>query len=166
VLKDKVAHRLTRPVGRPSQTKVKRFFEDFEYQVAYWNKGRRVIATIERHLNARLPHVGFNVTNLSMEPDWGVRIYNQRGTAEQHTKEGKYAFRLTPLSCRGFNDNKVRLQLRALAHNLAAFMCCIKFRGHGRLVVHQPPTQADQDRDACRPSPPSTWPRWPSPVRW
>ncbi len=28
VLKDKIAHRLTRPVGRPSLTKVKRFFEE------------------------------------------------------------------------------------------------------------------------------------------
>ena len=32
VLREKIAHRLTRPVGRPSLTKVKRFFEDFEYQ--------------------------------------------------------------------------------------------------------------------------------------
>lgn len=29
VLREKIAHRLTRPVGRPSLTKVKRFFEDF-----------------------------------------------------------------------------------------------------------------------------------------
>ena len=32
VLKEKIAHRLTRPVGRPSQTKVKRFHEDLQYQ--------------------------------------------------------------------------------------------------------------------------------------
>lgn len=36
-------HRLTRPVGRHSLTKVKRFFEDFEYQAASWDKPRRVI---------------------------------------------------------------------------------------------------------------------------
>ncbi|WP_154819150.1 transposase, partial [Enterobacter hormaechei] len=47
VLKDKIAHRLTRPVGRPSLTKVKRFFEEFEYQAASWDKERRVIAKIE-----------------------------------------------------------------------------------------------------------------------
>ncbi|MDW2611956.1 transposase, partial [Escherichia coli] len=46
VLKDKIAHRLTRPVGRPSLTKVKRFFEEFEYQAASWDKERRVIAKI------------------------------------------------------------------------------------------------------------------------
>ena len=41
VLREKIAHRLTRPVGRPSLTKVKRFYEDFEYQAASWDKERR-----------------------------------------------------------------------------------------------------------------------------
>ncbi len=44
VLKEKIAHRLTRPVGRPSLTKVKRFYEDFEYQAASWDKERRVVS--------------------------------------------------------------------------------------------------------------------------
>ncbi len=30
VLREKIAHRLTRPMGRPSLTKGKRFFEDFQ----------------------------------------------------------------------------------------------------------------------------------------
>ena len=90
VLREKIAHRLTRPVGRPSLTKVKRFFEDFEYQAASWDKPRRVIAKIEWHPGELFPKVGFIVTNLPMEPDWVVRFYNQRGTAEQHIKEGKY----------------------------------------------------------------------------
>jgi hypothetical protein len=55
-----------------------------------------------------------------------VRFYNQRGTAEQHIKEGKYAFRWTRLSCRKFRDNEVRLQLHALAYNLATFLLCIE----------------------------------------
>ena len=59
-------------------------------------------------------------------PDWVVRFYNQRGTAEQHIKEGKYAFRWTRLSCRKFRDNEVRLQLHALAYNLATFLRCIE----------------------------------------
>lgn len=33
-------------------------------------------------------------------------FYNQRGTAEQHIKEGKYAFRWTRLSCKRFRDNE------------------------------------------------------------
>ena len=54
-----------------------------------------------------------------------VRFYNQRGTAEQHIKEGKYAFHWTRLSCKRFRDNEVRLQLHALAYNLATFLRCI-----------------------------------------
>jgi hypothetical protein len=126
VLREKIAHRLTRPVGRPSLTKVKRFFEDFEYQAASWDKERRVIAKIEWHPGELFPRVGFIVTNLPMEPDWVVRFYNQRGTAEQHIKEGKYAFHWTRLSCRRFRDNEVRLQLHALAYNLATFLRCIE----------------------------------------
>jgi hypothetical protein len=126
VLREKIAHRLTRPVGRPSLTKVKRFHEDFDYQAASWDKARRVIAKIEWHPGELFPRVGFIVTNLPMEPDWVVRFYNQRGTAEQHIKEGKYAFRWTRLSCKRFRDNEVRLQLHALAYNLATFLRCIE----------------------------------------
>ena len=55
------------------------------------------------------PRVDFIVTNLPMDPDWVVRFYNQRGTAEQHIKKGKYAFRWTRLSCKRFRDDEVRL---------------------------------------------------------
>jgi len=98
VLREKIAHWLTRPVGRPSQTKVKRFFEDFDYQAASWDKSRRVIAKIEWHPGELFPHVGFIVTNLLMDTDWVVRFYKQCGTAEQHIKEGKRVFRWTRLS--------------------------------------------------------------------
>ena len=42
--------------------------------------------------------------------------------AEQYIKEGKNAIKWTRLSCRKFRDNAVRLQLHALAYNLANFM--------------------------------------------
>ena len=57
-----------------------------------------------------------------MEPEWIIRSYNQRGTAEQYIKEGKYAINWTRLSCRRFRDNEVRLQLHALAYNLGSFL--------------------------------------------
>jgi hypothetical protein len=126
VLREQIAHRLTRPVGRPSQTKVKRFHEDFQYQAASWEKARRVIAKIEWHPGELFPRVGFIVTNLPMELDEVTRFYNRRGTTEQHIKEGKYAFHWTRLSCRRFRDNEVRLQLHALAYNLATFLRCIE----------------------------------------
>jgi len=126
VLREKIAHRLTWPVGRPSLTKIKRFYEDFQYQAQSWEVERRVIAKIEWHPGELSPPCGFIVTNLPMEPDWVVRFYNQRGTAEQHIKEGKYAFRWTRLSCKRFRDNEVRLQLHALAYNMATFLRCIE----------------------------------------
>jgi hypothetical protein len=43
-------------------------------------------------------------------------------TAEQWIREGKAALRWTRLSCRGFRANAVRLQLFALAYNLANFL--------------------------------------------
>ncbi len=74
VLKEKIGHRLTRPVGRPSQSKVKRFYEDFAYKAQGWDKERRVIAKIEWHPGELFPRVGFIVTNLPMGPDWVVRF--------------------------------------------------------------------------------------------
>ncbi len=91
VLREKIANPLPRTAGRPSQTKIERFYEDFEYQAASWKKPRRVIAKVEWHPGELFPRVGFIVTNLPMEPDWAARFYKQRGTAEQHIKEGKYA---------------------------------------------------------------------------
>jgi hypothetical protein len=61
-----------------------------------------------------------------MEADWVVRFHNRRGTAAQHITEGAHAFRRTRLSCRKFRDNEVRLQLHALACNLATFFRCIE----------------------------------------
>ncbi len=51
-----------------------------------------------------------------------VAFYNHRGTAEQHIKEGKNAINWTRLSCHGFRNNEVRLQLHALAYNLGNFL--------------------------------------------
>ena len=76
-------------------TKVKRLFADFEYWAASQDKPRRVVGKIEWPSGDLYPKLGFIVTNMPMEPDWVARFYNQRGTAEQHIKEGKYAFRWT-----------------------------------------------------------------------
>jgi hypothetical protein len=67
------------------------------------------------------PRVGFIVTNLKKHSKTVVKFYNGRGTAEQWIEEGKNAVKLTKLSCRTFKDNQTRLQLFALAYNLANF---------------------------------------------
>ena len=52
----------------------------------------------------------------------GDIVLQSAGQSEQCIKEGKNAIKWTRLSCRRFRDNAVRLQLHALAYNLANFM--------------------------------------------
>jgi len=47
-----------------------------------------------------------------------VRFYNQRGTSEQKTKEGKQAVKMTRLSCHRFRANQVRLWVSVIAYQL------------------------------------------------
>ncbi|MEC5293917.1 transposase, partial [Aurantimonas sp. C2-3-R2] len=86
------------------------------------DRKRRVVAKVEWHPGQLYPTVGFIVTNLTRPATRVVAFYNQRGTAEQHIKEGKNAIVWTRLSCRRFQNNAVRLQLHALAYNLGNFM--------------------------------------------
>jgi hypothetical protein len=121
VLQERIAHLLTRPVGRPPK-KPQVFHASFSYQAQSWTKPRRVVAKVEWHQGELYPRVGFIVTNLKRPPERIVKFYNGRGTAERWIKEGKLALRWTRLSCRAFQDNAVRLQLFALAYNLANFL--------------------------------------------
>jgi hypothetical protein len=119
VLQRKIAHLLTRPVGRPPH-EVRRVYASFRYQAQTWSRSRRVVAKVEWHPGELYPRVGFLVTNLCRPPRV-VAFYNGRGTAEQWIREGKNAVRWTRLSCRSMQANAVRLQLHALAYNLANF---------------------------------------------
>ncbi len=121
VLQECIAHLLTPPVGRPPNH-VRRYYASFSYQAGSWNNKRRVIAKVEWHPGELYPGVGFIVTNLSRPAEQVVAFYNHRGTAEQYIKEDKNAIKWTRLSCRKFRNNEVRLQLHALAYNLANFM--------------------------------------------
>ncbi len=121
VLTASISHLLTRPVGRPSH-KPKVFYESFSYQAQSWDRSRRVVAKVEWHEGELFPRVGFIVTNMTGWSRKVVHFYNQRGTAEQWIKEGKYAVKWTRLSCRNFKDNQTRLQLFALASNLGYFL--------------------------------------------
>ena len=121
VLQERIGHLLKRPVGRPP-SEVRRYYANFSYQAQSWKTPRRVIAKVEWHPGELYPRVGFIVTNLSRPAERVVAFYNQRGTAEQWIKEGKNAIKWTRLSCCSFAANAVRLQLHALAYNLANFM--------------------------------------------
>jgi hypothetical protein len=121
VLQESICYLLKRPVGRPP-IEVRRYYANFSYQAQSWKTPRRVVAKVEWHLGELYPRVGFIVTNLSRPAERVVGFYNQRGTAEQWIKEGKNAMKWTRLSCCSFAANAVRLQLHALAYNLANFM--------------------------------------------
>ena len=121
VLREYIAHLLTRPVGRPPNH-VRRYYASFGYQAKSWDKARRVVAKVEWHPGELFPRIGFIVTNLSRPAERVVAFYNRHGTAEQHIKEGKNAINWTRLSCHGFRNNEVRLQLHALAYNLGNFL--------------------------------------------
>ncbi len=54
-----------------------------------WSRKRRVVTKVEWHPGELCLRVGFIVTNLSCPAERVVAFYNQRGTAEQHIKEGK-----------------------------------------------------------------------------
>src|SRR4029079_9102132 len=48
VLQRRIAHLLTRPVGRLSQ-EVRRYYASFRYQAQTWSHSRRVVAKVEWH---------------------------------------------------------------------------------------------------------------------
>jgi len=121
VLQQSIAWLLKRPMGRPPN-EVRRYHASFSYEAGSWNKARRVVAKVEWHPGELYPRVGFIVTNLTRPAERVVAFYNQRGTAEQWIEEGKNAVTWTRLSCQSFKANAVRLQLHALAYNLANFL--------------------------------------------
>ena len=121
VLQRRIGYLLKRPVGRPPH-EVRRYYASFAYRAQSWNTPRRVVAKVEWRPGELYPHIGFIVTNLARPAERVVAFYNQRGTAEQWIKEGKGAIKWTRLSCRTFAANAARLQLHALACNLAKFM--------------------------------------------
>ena len=116
-----IAWPMKRGRGRPPH-RVVRHFTSFHYRAKSWSKARRVVAKVAFHPGELFPRVGFIVTNRSLPNARVFAFYNDRGTAEQHIKEGKHALKWTRLSCMCFTANAVRLQLHALAYNLANFL--------------------------------------------
>jgi len=120
-LHDRISWLTKRGPGRPPHHVVRRY-TSFHYRAKSWSKARRVVAKVEFHPGELFPTIGFIVTNRSLPNERVLAFYNDRGTAEQFIKEGKYALKWTRLSCMRFAANAVRLQLRALAYNLANFL--------------------------------------------
>ena len=120
-LHERISWLMKRRPGRPPNHVVRQY-TSFHYRARSWSKPRRIVAKVEFQPGELFPQVGFIVTNRSLPNARVLAFYNQRGTAEQHIKEGKYALKWTRLSCMRFAANAVRLQLHALAYNLANFL--------------------------------------------
>jgi hypothetical protein len=120
-LHERIAWMTKRRPGRPPHHVV-RLYTSFHYRAKSWSKARRVVAKVEFHPGELFPRIGFIVTNRSLPNERVLAFYNDRGTAEQHIKEGKYALKWTRLSCMRLKANAVRLQIHALAYNLANFL--------------------------------------------
>jgi hypothetical protein len=99
-----------------------RHYTRFHYRAKRWSKARRVVAKVKFHPGELFRRLGFIVTNRSLPNERVLAFYNDRDTAEQHIKEGKYALKWTRLSCMRFAANSVRPRLHALAYNLANFL--------------------------------------------
>ena len=145
VLQASISHLLKRPVGRPPN-QVRRYYASFSYQAGSWSTKRRVVAKVEWHPGELCPRIGYIVTNMARPAERVVAFYNQRGTAEQHIREGKNAVKWTRLSCRTFRNNAVRLQLHALAYNLANFMRTLALPEEVEHWSYDPAREAGQDR--------------------
>jgi hypothetical protein len=63
---------------------------------------------------------------LHCRPRQSISNRSAREVFQTFPNKGKYAFRWIRLSCRKFHDNEGRLQLHALAYNLATFLRCIE----------------------------------------
>ncbi len=120
-LYDRIFWLTKRAPGRPSHRIVRRF-TSLHYRAKSRSKPRRVVAKVAFHPGELFPTIGFIVTNRSLPNERVPAFYNDRGTAEQHIEEGKDAIEWTCLSCMRFAANAVRLQLHALADNLANFL--------------------------------------------
>jgi hypothetical protein len=96
-------------------------YASFRYHAKGWTKARRVVAKVEWHQGELYPR---RLHRNQPEPPGqaGGKFYNGRGAAEQWIKDGKNALRWTRLSCHAFRPDAVRLQLNALAYNLANFL--------------------------------------------
>lgn len=107
------------------------------------------------HSGELFPRVGFIVTNLTARPEGVVHFYNQRGTAKQWIREGKYALNWTRLSCHRFVCNQVRLLLFVLGYNLGNFLRRLALlQGAQALIAPKPPGQAHKNgRPDCAPCP-------------
>jgi len=111
VLERAIEDLLVRPRGRPSHTSLVRY-RRVQSQAASWDRPQRGIAKVEHQLGALVPRVGVLVPTLTGTNRAVVHCDNQRGTAEQWSKEGKLLRRLVlPLAMQSWALTSVQKRL-------------------------------------------------------
>jgi len=98
------------------------YYANFIHQAKSWSNSRRVVAKAEWHPRKLFPRLGYLATTLTVFDERMFEVYNRRGMANQYINERKYALKWTRHSCKSLSGNEVRLQLHALAYNLANFL--------------------------------------------
>ena len=117
-----------------------------------------------------IPRVGFIVTNLTPARRAGGRS-STTGAARPSSGSRKARTRSSGRGCPAARStaNAVRLQLHALAYNLANFLRTLACPSGGALVADDAAREAGQDRREGRRATPATWssrwPRWRCPAR-
>ena len=146
VLQRQIAHLLKRPVGRPPKKPIV-FYASFRYQAKGWTRARRVVAKVEWHQGELFPRVGFIVTNLSRPDQAGGQVLQRPRHGRAVDQGGQERAALDAAVLPAFRHNAVRLQLHALAYNLANFLRTLALpRGGRALVADDAAREAGQDR--------------------
>jgi hypothetical protein len=121
VLQARIGHLLTRPVGRPAE-EAAGVPRQLQLPGQSWTRPAAVGGQGRVAPGRALPAGRLHRHQPDPTGRAGQQVLQRPRYGEQWIKEGKLALRWTRLSCRAFRDNAVRLQLFALAYNLANFL--------------------------------------------
>jgi len=97
--------------------RARRWIGGFRHKAGGWSRERRILYKCE--VNSEGTNRRFVVTNLSGLPVHLYPVYSDRGTAETFIEQFKNALKADRLSCQRYVANAFRLQMDALAYNLA-----------------------------------------------
>jgi len=93
-------------------------YGEFEYQASSWKYPRRVVVKVEKPENQFLYMYTFIVTNMELDPQRLIQIYNNRGRMENFIKESKNGFNFDSMGNSRKIVNANLLLILMLAYNI------------------------------------------------
>jgi len=95
-------------------------YGEFCYKAQSWRDYRRVLVKVHKEPDKLFYDMYFLCTNnLWVSPKQGWDFYQQRGNMENFIKESKLGFALDRLSCKDFDANAARMQIKGLSYNIS-----------------------------------------------